>query len=35
MAFEEEFSIEIPDDAAEKIQTVGDAINFINSNAKA
>src|SRR3954465_7605448 len=33
-AFEEEFSIEIPDDAAEKIQTVGDAINFINSNAK-
>ena len=34
MAFEEEFSIEIPDDAAEKIQTVGDAINFINSNAK-
>ena len=34
MAFEEEFSIEIPDDAAEKIQTVGDAINFITSNAK-
>ena len=34
MAFEEEFSIEIPDDAAEKIQTVGDAISFINSNAK-
>ena len=34
MAFEEEFSIEIPDDAAEKIQTVGDAINFINSHAK-
>ena len=34
MAFEEEFSIEIPDDAAEKIQTVGDAINFINANAK-
>lgn len=29
MAFEEEFSIEIPDDAAEKIQTVGDAVNFI------
>ena len=25
MAFEEEFGIEIPDDAAEKIQTVGDA----------
>ena len=34
MAFEEEFSIEIPDDAAEKIQTVGDAINFITGNAK-
>jgi acyl carrier protein len=29
MAFEEEFSIEIPDDAAEKIQTVGDAIKYI------
>ena len=29
MAFEEEFSIEIPDDAAEKIQTVGDAVSFI------
>ena len=29
MAFEEEFGIEIPDDAAEKIQTVGDAISFI------
>jgi len=34
MAFEEEFGIEIPDDAAEKIQTVGDAISFINSNSK-
>ncbi|MCF8531375.1 MAG: acyl carrier protein [Reyranella sp.] len=34
MAFEEEFAIEIPDDAAEKIQTVGDAIGFIQSNAK-
>jgi acyl carrier protein len=29
MAFEEEFGIEIPDDAAETIQTVGDAIKFI------
>ena len=29
MAFEEEFGIEIPDDAAEKIQTVEDAVNFI------
>ncbi len=30
MAFEEEFGIEIPDDAAEKIATVGDAVNFIS-----
>lgn len=29
MAFEEEFSCEIPDDAAEKILTVQDAISFI------
>jgi len=33
MAFEEEFSCEIPDDAAEKILTVKDAIDFIQSNA--
>ena len=33
MAFEEEFNIEIPDDAAEKIQTVGDAVSFIGDNA--
>ncbi len=33
MAFEEEFGIEIPDDAAETIQTVGDAVNFIEKNA--
>ena len=32
MAFEEEFGIEIPDDAAESIQTFGDAVNFITSN---
>ncbi|MEM8986264.1 MAG: acyl carrier protein [Pseudomonadota bacterium] len=32
MAFEEEFSVEIPDDAAETIQTVGDAIKFIEEN---
>ena len=31
MAFEEEFEIEIPDDAAEKIQTIQDAINFIET----
>ena len=30
MAFEEEFDIEIPDDAAETIQTFGDAVKFIN-----
>ena len=33
MAFEEEFNVEIPDDAAEKIQTVGDAVSFIKANA--
>ena len=31
MAFEEKFAIEIPDDAAETIQTVKDAIDFIES----
>ena len=31
MAIEEEFAIEIPDDAAETIQTVGDAVKFIES----
>jgi acyl carrier protein len=30
MAFEEEFDIEIPDDAAEHIRTVGDAVKFID-----
>jgi acyl carrier protein len=29
MAFEEEFNVEIPDDAAETIVTVGDAIKFL------
>jgi acyl carrier protein len=29
MAFEEEFNIEISDDAAEHIRTVGDAVKFI------
>lgn len=33
MAFEEEFGCEIPDDAAEKIQTVKDAIDYIKSKA--
>ncbi|GAB3458569.1 acyl carrier protein [Insolitispirillum peregrinum] len=31
MAFEEEFGVEIPDDAAEKILTVQDAISFIEA----
>ncbi|MAF97178.1 MAG: acyl carrier protein [Micavibrio sp.] len=35
MAFEEEFNVEIPDDAAENIQTVGDAVKFIEENAAA
>ena len=32
MALEEEFEIEISDEDAEKIQTVGDAVTYINSN---
>jgi acyl carrier protein len=32
MAFEEEFGVEIPDDAAEKITTVHDAIDYIDQN---
>ena len=32
MAFDEEFECEKPDDAAEKIQTVKDAIDFISSS---
>ena len=32
MAFEEEFDCEIPDEAAEKIQTVKDAIDFIKDH---
>jgi len=35
MAFEEEFDIEIPDDAAEHIQTVGDAVKFIEERLNA
>ncbi|MBD2302472.1 acyl carrier protein [Nostoc sp. FACHB-87] len=31
MAFEEEFEIEIPDEAAEKILTVQDAVDYINN----
>jgi acyl carrier protein len=32
MAFEEEFDLEIPDEDAEKIVTVGDAITYIKEN---
>ena len=32
MAFEEEFGVEIPDDAAEKITTVKDAISYIDEH---
>jgi len=34
MALEEEFKIEIPDEDAEKIASVGDAINYIKGHAK-
>ena len=34
MEFEKEFNIAIPDDQAEKIQTVGNAIEYIEGNAK-
>ena len=32
MAFEEEFSVEIPDEVAEKIKTVKDTVNYIEQN---
>jgi acyl carrier protein len=35
MAFEEEFDIEIPDEDAEKITTVGDAVQYIEEKTKA
>ncbi|MHC4452279.1 MAG: acyl carrier protein [Planctomycetota bacterium] len=34
MEFEDEFDLNIPDEDAEKIQTVGDAIKYIEENAK-
>jgi acyl carrier protein len=34
MALEEEFDTEIPDEQAEKIQTVGQAIDYIQAHAK-
>ena len=35
MAFEEAFDIEIPDEDAEKIRTVNDAVDYIGKHAKA
>jgi acyl carrier protein len=34
MGFEEEFNIEIPDEDAEKIKTVGDVLNYLNEKLK-
>ena len=34
MAFEEEFGIDIPDEDAEQMRTVGDAIDYIKKNAQ-
>jgi acyl carrier protein len=34
MEFEKEFNIAIPDDQAEKIVTVGDAVSYIETNVK-
>ncbi len=34
MEFEKEFNISIPDDQAEKIATVGDAVDFLEKNVK-
>ena len=34
MAFEEEFGVEVPDEDAEKLQTVGDVIRYIEERAK-
>ncbi len=35
MAFEEEFGVEIPDEAAEKIATVNDAVSFLKEKLEA
>jgi acyl carrier protein len=35
MALEEEFSLEIPDEEADKLKTVGDAMNYLKSHAPA
>lgn len=33
MAFEEEFGVEVPDEEAEKLQSVGDVVKYITDNA--
>ena len=35
MAFEEEFSIEVPDEEAEKLQSVGDVVKYVEEHAAA
>ena len=35
MEFEKEFNIEIPDEDAEKLRTVGDALNYLNGKVAA
>lgn len=35
MAFEEEFSIEVPDEEAEKLQSVGDVVKYVEENTAA
>jgi acyl carrier protein len=35
MALEEEFEVEIPDEDAEKLRTVGDAMNYLKAHAEA
>ena len=34
MEFEKEFNVSIPDEEAEKIQTVGDAVSYLKDNVK-
>ncbi len=34
MAMEEEYEVEIPDEEAENIKTVGDAVNYVNNHKK-
>lgn len=34
MAFEEEFGLDIPDEDAEKMRTVGDAVRYLNKQSK-